>query len=82
VKTAEPCPACKAAETDRHSGFIRAGCRGCEVRELARSPAFFEASRQARITTRYRAALRAVFGDDIETGHALVKAEHRRIYAP
>lgn len=81
MTAAAPCPACKAAETDRHSGLFHARCRGCEVRALALSIGFFDSRQQGRITKEYGAALRSVFGPDVDNGHALVKAEHQRLRA-
>lgn len=32
------CPDCKAAATNPHWGGLRADCRGCQVRDIARAP--------------------------------------------
>lgn len=58
---------------DRHnSGIYIAGCRGCAIRDLVRSPEFFASLRACRITPAYAARL-SVLGK-VEEVHAEVKA--------
>ncbi len=58
----EDCPACAEAE-----------CKSCAARDLARGPAFFEASLAGALTPTYRSALQAAFGADWLKGHDQVK---------
>lgn len=68
---------CKACESPL-SGLIRAGCRDCTLRELARGPLFFQSMREQRLTESYRAALRML--GDVEAVHAEVKAVAKTLY--
>lgn len=78
---ANNCPHCTAAAAQRHYGRLQAKCRGCQTREIANGVAFFEARAWGAMTEKYRAQLRAVFGDDWQAGHGLVKAEAARLAA-
>lgn len=73
------CPNCSAARTDPNWPGFLAGCRGCDVRALASGPVFFGAMRAGEVTPAYRAALKALLGEDWKAGHEEVKAEHKRL---
>lgn len=73
------CPDCAAASTDHRWPGYRTGCRGCSVRALAAGPVYFDASRAGQITPTYRAALRALLGEDLKASHEEVTAEHHRL---
>lgn len=51
------CPHCQAASKRRHHG-LRSGCRGCQARDISRSPAFHESRRLTRQTATYRQMLK------------------------
>lgn len=68
-----PCPSCAKAELCPTTGLQNAGCMSCEARSLARSPAFAEAAKAEAMTPTYRGALWALFGDNWQDGHKLVK---------
>lgn len=67
------CQACEAAERSPTSGEYRAHCDGCKARAIANGTELWEASRDGRITPRYRAALERVFGERWKQGHEMVK---------
>lgn len=73
------CPDCTAAQANADWGGYHASCQGCQVRALAGGMAFFASRVERRITPAYRAALHALFGDDADAGHVLVKKEYDRI---
>lgn len=68
------CYAC--AQPD--SGHVNTGCRACLVRDLARGPLFFGCVRAGKMSRDYRAALRAIGGEEAAT-HAEVKAAAKRL---
>ena len=72
--------ACQACANPA-SGRADMNCRLCRIREIARSPAFFESERAGQRTVAYRQALEAEFGDAWAAGHDEVKAEAVRIFA-
>ena len=51
------CAACTRARKHPASGLFHAGCQGCAARSLARTPQFFQAAREGRLTPEYRMAL-------------------------
>lgn len=67
------CLACAEAERNPASGRINAGCKSCAARDLARGPAFFEASLAGTLTPAYKSALLATFAKDWAAGHEQVK---------
>lgn len=73
------CQNCTVARTDAHWPGYQAGCRGCGVRALANSPAFFNAARAGELTPAYRAALQTLLGEDWQASHKEVKAEYARL---
>lgn len=73
------CHDCTQAKTTKYWPIFQSECRGCKVRALASGPLHFTAMKAKTITPSYKAALRAVFGDDWRAGHDEVKAEHARI---
>ena len=70
-----PCEGCAGGTG---SGISRAGCRQCELREIARGPAFFASMRHGRLTPEYRVQIRAL-GSDEAAVHAEVKAMAKTI---
>jgi hypothetical protein len=73
------CPACEKAKTQPLTALTRAACRGCAIRELARSPLYHQASMlESWRGADYREALAQVFGDAWRDGHELVKKERAR----
>lgn len=68
-----PCPACAKAELCPTTGLIHAGCRGCEARALAKSPAFAEAAEADAMTQAYKSALQAIAGERWQEFHKEVK---------
>lgn len=73
------CPACEKAKTEPLTSLVRASCRGCAIRELARSPLYHQASMlESWRGADYRKALAQVFGDAWRDGHDLVKKERAR----
>lgn len=62
------CPQCQAAEATPSSAEFAPGCRSCEARALAVTRADLLPREQ------YRDAVRQVFGDGAQAGHAMVKA--------
>lgn len=70
----QPCPACAKAIENPLTGLTTAGCVGCAIRELARSPQFHRAKVTGSLGTDYVAKLKAIFGDDWLAGHDKVKA--------
>ena len=75
------CENCTHALAKPHWPGYTAGCRGCTVRALANSPAFFAATQAAAMTPSYRAALQTMFGEGWHAAHEEVKAEHARLLA-
>lgn len=75
------CDACTTAESAPMTGLYRAGCRACAARQLANSIEHAEARMLGKMTPRYMARLRSVFGDGWEAGHREVKAWAMRISA-
>lgn len=63
------CPAC--AKPSGHVGY--SGCRGCQLRELARGPWFWASMRAGRLTPQYLAACKTL-GADVQAVHAEVRA--------
>lgn len=68
------CLACAETERNPASGRVNAECKSCAARDLARGPAFFEASQAGAVTASYKSALQATFGEDWWRGHDEVKA--------
>lgn len=73
------CANCTHAQSKAHWPGFTADCRGCKVRALATSPAFFAATQAGAMTSDYRAALQALFGEDWQQAHKEVKAEAERL---
>lgn len=71
------CPACEKAKTNPLTGLTKAGCSGCAIRELARSP-LYHAGGPGRLRDDYDIELAKIFGTDLHGGHAIVKAERAR----
>ena len=67
------CPACAEAERNPQTGMYRFACMECAARALAASPSHFLAAQAGKLLPAYRDALRAVFGDEWQAGHARVK---------
>lgn len=61
------CQACTDAETKPDAATFANGCRSCEARALAATGAL------ALPREQYRDAVRAVFGDQAQAGHELIK---------
>lgn len=75
----EPCADCSRAETNPRTARFTATCLECSARALAQSPLYFESSRGEAMTPEYRAALEAVFGEDVRQGHDATRAWANRI---
>lgn len=50
---------CKACANPA-GGLLIAGCRGCDLRDIAQGPEFFESMRHGRLTDGYKAAAKAL----------------------
>lgn len=68
------CPACQ----DEATGIRIIGCRGCQIRDIAAGPAFFDSMRHGKLTRSYIGQLMAL-GVPIEQAHAEVKAAAKRL---
>ena len=69
------CEACEKARRRPTSGLFHAGCDGCAARSLARTPQFFQAAREGRLTPEYRMALTNLLPTlPAADAHAAVKA--------
>lgn len=67
MSTTLTCADCAtAAETEWW--IFKSGCRGCCARAAARSPQYFEARKEGRLTPKYRALL-----DQFQLTHDAVK---------
>lgn len=73
------CENCTHAVAKPHWPGYTAACRGCTVRALANSPAFFTATQAAAMTPSYRSALQSLFGEEWQDAHQEVKAEAERL---
>lgn len=73
------CPNCVQAVAKPHWPGYTGTCRGCTLRAMANSPAFFTATQAAAITPAYRSALQAMFGEEWQEAHQEVKAEAERL---
>jgi hypothetical protein len=73
------CPSCAHALQHPRSCEFWNGCLGCETRQLAHSPSFFDSVQAETLTPAYRSALQFVFGGDWVAGHAKVKAAAKLI---
>lgn len=78
TKGPDYCPVCEKAQREPLTGLTKAGCRGCAIRELARSPIYHASGLDGWLAQDYVRALSAIFGDDYRAGHQLVKAERQR----
>lgn len=67
------CFACTDFERNPLSGSYRAGCAECQIRSIARGPAFFMAQQTGLIGKAYRAALDRAFAGNWRAGHEIVK---------
>lgn len=70
VATCEPCT---RAEANPRSGIYQTGCKECESRMLAHSPAMAESAKAEALLPAYRSALQHLFGEDWKEGHERVK---------
>lgn len=68
------CPACQ----DEATGVRILGCRGCQIRDIAAGPAFFDSMRHGKLTRAYIAQLMAL-GGSVADAHAEVKAAAKRM---
>ena len=75
----DPCVFCKSAEVEPDYPCYHANCVGCGTRALAQSPMYHGSAQRGRLGDEYRVALGRLFGDGIEAGRLLVKAEATRI---
>lgn len=77
------CPNCERAATDAAWPLYQATCHGCTIRALANGPVFFEClpseGKKGAITTAYRTAMVAIFGDAWKAAHEEVKDEYARL---
>ena len=73
------CTACLAAESAPRSADFTPGCNSCLARALAATGAHEESAHVGSMTTSYRAALVALFGDEWAAGHTLVKTWGARV---
>ena len=68
------CPSCQEAEKNPLSGLYQANCTSCNARAIAHGQELWEASREKRITGRYKALLVGIWGPDHwQEGHEQVK---------
>lgn len=68
------CSACDRARQHPKSGLFHAGCEGCAARSLARTPQFFLAAKEGRLTPEYRMALTNLLpGMGTGEAHEMVK---------
>ncbi len=75
------CESCDRAATNPHTGWFNADCPECSARALAGGPDFFESKTGGRLTSTYRHALEAAFGEAWKAGHERVKAWAERMAA-
>ena len=74
VMGATNCPACDAAAmAPATCGAYRSKCSECTARHLAHGPEHFESQQAGRITSAYRYALVAAFGETWASGHKRVR---------
>ena len=68
------CEACTRARKHPKYGLFHAGCEGCAARSLARTPQFFQAAKEGRLTPEYRMALTNLLPAlPTDAAHQLVK---------
>lgn len=67
------CEGCEAASKNKDSGLYLTSCQECSVRHLSRSLSYWKAKQAGKMTKDYKQALEAVFGDEWQDGHKLVK---------
>lgn len=73
------CRSCAAAVDNPLTGLYDSGCVFCSARQLAHGIEYTRACAAGKLLPEYRDALQAVFGDEWEAGHRLVKDFARRI---
>lgn len=66
------CPDCETAKTQLWRGY-QADCKGCQARQLAEEPAFYNADKAGALTPEYKTAIKALFGDAWKEAHAEVR---------
>jgi hypothetical protein len=71
------CPCCEKAKANPITPLVKAGCPGCAVRELARSP-IWRPTLQTWRDADYNRAVAAIFGDKLDEGHRAICAERTR----
>ena len=68
------CTAC----ANPNGGLLIAGCRGCDLRDIARGPEFYASMSAGKLTPAYAARLQAL--GEIEAVHAKVKAVAKTLF--